>query len=77
MKDCFETKGLRTTAGSPRLAEHVPTVDAVSVARLEAAGAILFAKTNTPALAMDWQTYNPIFGTTCNPWDTSRTPGGS
>ncbi|HEY8155100.1 MAG TPA: amidase [Myxococcota bacterium] len=77
VKDCFETKGLRTTAGSRRLAEHVPTSDAVAVARLEAAGAILFAKTNTPSLAMDWQTYNPLFGTTCNPWDVSRTPGGS
>jgi amidase len=77
VKDCFETKGLRTTAGSPRLAEHVPTADAAAVARLEAAGAIVFAKTNTPPLAMDWQTYNPLFGTTCNPWDASRTPGGS
>ena len=77
VKDCFETQGLRTTAGTPRLAEHVPTSDAAAVARLEAAGAILFAKTNTPALAMDWQTYNPLFGTTCNPWDASRTPGGS
>jgi amidase len=77
VKDCFETRGLRTTAGSRRLAEHVPTCDAVAVARLEAAGAIVFAKTNTSALAMDWQTYNPLFGTTCNPWDASRTPGGS
>ena len=77
VKDCFETRGLRTTAGSTRLAEHVPTSDAAAVARLEAAGAIVFAKTNTPALAMDWQTYNPLFGTTCNPWDVARTPGGS
>ena len=77
VKDCFETSGLRTTAGSRRLSEYVPISDAVAVARLEAAGAILFAKTNTPALAMDWQTYNPLFGTTCNPWDASRTPGGS
>jgi amidase len=77
VKDCFETAGLRTTAGSKLLADHVPTADAVSVARLKAAGAIVFAKTNTPALAMDWQTYNPLFGTTCNPWDVARTPGGS
>ncbi len=77
VKDCFETQGLRTTAGSPNLAEHVPTRDAVAVERLRGAGAIVFAKTNTPSLAMDWQTYNPVFGTTCNPWDVSRTPGGS
>jgi amidase len=77
VKDCFETAGLRTTAGTPHLAEHVPTADAVAVARLQAAGAIVFAKTNTPPLAMDWQTSNPLFGTTCNPWDVARTPGGS
>ncbi len=77
VKDCFETAGLRTTAGSPRLAEHVPGSDAAAVARLQAAGAIVFAKTNTPALAMDWQTHNPLFGTTTNPWDATRTPGGS
>ncbi len=77
VKDCFETQGLRTTAGAPSLAEHVPARSAVAVERLEAAGAIVFAKTNTAMLAMDWQTHNPLFGTTCNPWDTSRTPGGS
>jgi amidase len=77
VKDCFETRGLRTTAGSPRLADHVPDEDAVAVARLAAAGAIVFAKTNTPTLAMDWQTHNPLFGTTCNPWDAQRSPGGS
>jgi len=77
VKDCFETRDLLTTAGSRRLAEHVPKSDAAAVARLEAAGAILFAKTNTPRLAMDCQTYNPLFGTTCNPWDASRTSGGS
>jgi len=77
VKDCFETQQLRTTAGSSRLAEHVPARDAIAVERLRAAGAIVFAKTNTPTLAMDWQTYNPLFGVTCNPWDESRTPGGS
>jgi amidase len=77
VKDCFETKGLRTTAGTQRLCEHVPAADAIAVARLEAAGAVLFAKTNTPSLAMDWQTHNALFGTTCNPWDAARTPGGS
>jgi amidase len=77
VKDCFETAGLRTTAGAPQLADHVPTRDAVAVARLRAAGAVIFGKTNTPTLAMDWQTHNPVFGTTGNPFDLARTPGGS
>ena len=77
VKDCFETQGLLTTAGSERLKAHVPERDAVAVARLKAAGAIVFAKSNTPTLAMDWQTYNPLFGTSNNPWDVARTPGGS
>ena len=77
VKDCFETAGLRTTAGASQYAHHVPDEDAVAVARLRAAGAIVFGKTNTPAMAMDWQTYNDVFGTTCNPWDAERAPGGS
>jgi amidase len=55
----------------------VPATDAVAVARLRAAGAVIFGKTNTPTMAMDWQTYNPVFGQTGNPWDLARTPGGS
>jgi amidase len=77
VKDVFETAGLRTTAGSRRYAEHVPESDAVAVQRLRDAGAIVFGKTNTPSLAMDWQTFNAVFGTTRNPWDAARTPGGS
>jgi len=77
VKDVFETAGLRTTAGAKPLAEHVPERDADAVQRLTGAGAIIFGKTNTPAWAMDWQTYNEIFGTTRNPWDLERTPGGS
>lgn len=77
VKDCFETAGLRTTCGAPELADHVPDVDAVTVARLRAAGAIVFGKTNTPTYTSDIQTTNPVFGTTNNPWDTDRTPGGS
>src|SRR5688500_18799840 len=68
VKDCLETAGLRTTAGAPEFADHVPTRDADAVARLRAAGAIVFGKTNVPAYAADCQTYNPIFGTTNNPW---------
>jgi amidase len=77
VKDTFETAGLRTTCGVPELAGHVPAADAISVARLRAAGAVIFGKTNTPTWAGDWQTTNPVFGTTNNPWDPTRTPGGS
>jgi amidase len=77
VKDVFETAGLRTTAGSPDLAQHLPDRDAVIVRRLNDAGAVIFGKTNTPTMAGDGQTYNEVFGTTNNPWDLSRTPGGS
>jgi len=77
VKDTVETAGLRTTAGAPLHAEHVPAQDAPAVARLKAAGAIVFGKTNIPVFAMDLQTYNPIFGATNNPWDVTRSPGGS
>ena len=77
VKDSFETAGLRTTSGAPALADHVPETDAVAVARLKAAGAIVFGKTNLPLYADDLQSYNELFATTCNPWDRSRTPGGS
>ncbi|MEE9607928.1 MAG: amidase [Myxococcota bacterium] len=77
VKDCFETAGLRTTAGAPEYARHVPREDAIAVRRLVEAGAVVFGKTNTPALAADWQTYNALHGTTRNPWDPERSPGGS
>jgi len=77
IKDTFETEGVRTTAGAPELKDHISKVDAVAVARLRAAGMVLLGKTNTPAWAGDWQTYNDVFGTTNNPWDPTRTPGGS
>lgn len=77
VKDCLETEGMRTTAGSKMLAEYVPTRDAVAVARLRNAGAIVFGKTNVPEFAGDAQSFNELFGTTNNPWDLTRTPGGS
>lgn len=77
IKDSFETGGLRTTSGSPTLAHHVPECDAVAVARLKAAGAIVIGKTNLPAFAMDTQSYNSVFGVCRNPWDPERSPGGS
>ncbi|HEY2316424.1 MAG TPA: amidase family protein [Streptosporangiaceae bacterium] len=77
VKDVFETEGLVTTSGAPELAQYVPAADALAVARLKQAGAIVFGKSNTPMYAGDWQTYNEVYGRTSNPWDTSRTAGGS
>jgi len=77
IKDSYETAGLLTTAGFPPLKKYVPDQDATPVARLKAAGAVIVGKTNLPVLAGDFQTRNPIFGRSNNPWDTARTPGGS
>lgn len=78
VKDSFETEGVRTTSGgTPELMSHVPAADSVVGARLKAAGAIVFGKTNLSTQAMDIQTYNAAFGTTNNPWDAGRTAGGS
>ncbi|MEM9711358.1 MAG: amidase family protein, partial [Actinomycetota bacterium] len=77
IKDSFETAGLRTTSGAPELATHVPERDADPVARLRDAGAVIVGKTNLPLYAGDFQSYNDVFGTSANPWDTTRTVGGS
>jgi amidase len=77
IKDAIEVQDLRSTGGAAELTDHVPSADAVAVARLRAAGAVIFGKTNVPRWSGDIQTYNEIFGTTNNPWDVNRTPGGS
>src|SRR5215213_8873080 len=77
VKDSFSTAGMRTTSGAPALADHVPTEDAAPVAAVRRAGAVVWAKTNLPIYAGDMQSYNEVFGTTNNPWDLERTPGGS
>src|SRR3984957_17251634 len=77
VKDVWETEGLVTTAGAAELREYVPATDALAVARLKAAGAIIFGKTNTPLYAGDFQTFNDVYGITRNPWDVTRTAGGS
>ncbi|QXJ25673.1 amidase [Actinomadura graeca] len=77
IKDSIEVAGMRTTGGSARWGHHVSTADAEAVARLKDAGAVVFGKSNLPADARDWQTYNEIYGTTNNPWDPARGPGGS
>lgn len=77
IKDNYRTKGIRTTAGYQPLANHVPDQDAEIVKLLKAEGAIIIGKTNLSVLAMDMQCDNSIFGKTNNPWDTSKTTGGS
>ena len=77
VKDLEDTAGLRTTYGSPLFADHVPDADSIIVQRLRAAGAVIVGKTNTPEWGAGSQTFNPVFGATRNPWDLTRTPGGS
>jgi amidase len=77
IKDSFETAGLKTTCGAPIWRDHVPQANADAVQRLVDAGAVIVGKTNTPIFAGDVQTFNDLFGTTNNPWDLTRTPGGS
>jgi amidase len=77
IKDTFEVAGVTTTAGSPALRSHVPARDAAVVARLRASGMVVLGKTNVPLFAADWQSYNAVYGQTNNPWDVTRTPGGS
>lgn len=77
VKEAFNVAGLPTTWGFPSGKEWRPAEDALIVARAKAAGAIILGKTNVPVGLADWQSYNDIYGTTNNPWDVGRTPGGS
>lgn len=77
IKDTFPTAGVKTTYGSKEYADNVPKEDALAVSRLKREGAIIIGKTSTPPLGADHQTFNEIVGTTNNPWDLTRTPGGS
>jgi amidase len=76
-KDLVETAGIRTTYGSPIYADYVPERDTLMVERVKQAGAIPVGKTNTPEFGAGSQTFNPLFGATCNPYDVTRTCGGS
>jgi amidase len=76
-KDLQPTAGIRTTFGSPVFRDYVPAEDSPLVARLKSAGAITIGKTNTPELGAGSQTFNPVFGPTLNPYDTTKTCGGS
>ncbi|MDX1433196.1 MAG: amidase, partial [Gammaproteobacteria bacterium] len=77
VKDLFLTRGMRTTFGSPIHAGHVPDEDSLIVERERRAGAIILGKTNTPEFGAGAQTFNPVFGATRNPYDTTLTCGGS
>ena len=76
-KDLVDTAGIRTTRGSPFYRDHVPTRDALIVTRIRAAGAITCGKTNTPEFGAGSQTFNSVFGATRNPYDVTKTCGGS
>ena len=77
IKEAFDVSGLPTTWGEPAQRNNVAQNDATVVERLKAAGAHFMGKTNVPLRLADWQSYNDIYGTTNNPWDTARSPGGS
>ncbi len=77
VKESFDVAGLPTTWGIPSYKDFIASQDALAVARVKAAGAVILGKTNVPIFLGDWQSYNDIYGTTNNPWDLSRTPGGS
>jgi amidase len=76
IKESFDVGGLPTTWGDPDIS-YVAEHDDLVVERLKAAGAVIFGKTNVPHLLLDFQSYNDIYGVTNNPWDRTRTPGGS
>ncbi len=77
IKDALETAGLRSTGGATELSEHVPAADAPVVAAVREAGAVIYGKTNLPRWSGDIQSFNDLFGTTTNPWNADRVPGGS
>ena len=77
IKDCIDVAGLPGTAGVEAFANRVPESDSRLAARVREAGAVIMGKTNVPPYAADWQSSNPVFGRTNNPWDLGRTPGGS
>lgn len=77
LKESNDRVGTPSTWGFPRLRENRPTEDALAVKRLEQAGAVIFGKTNVPVALADFQSYNEVYGTTGNPWNPGRVPGGS
>ncbi len=77
IKESYDVVGMPTTWGVPQYKDNYPQKNAVAVTRFLSAGVVLFGKTNVPLYLADWQTFNEIYGTTNNPWDLTRVPGGS
>jgi amidase len=77
LKESYDVVGMPTTWGVPEFKDNIATKNALAVDRLLGTGAVLFGKTNVPWMLQDWQSYNEIYGTTNNPWDLTRAPGGS
>ena len=77
VKESYDVAGTPTTWGAPHLKDNIATKDALSISRLKDAGVVIFGKTNVPLMLSDFQSYNDVYGTTNNPWDLSRVPGGS
>ncbi len=77
VKDGYDTAGLRTTYALPMFRNYTPARDAQVVTRLKRAGAVIFGKSNLPLASFDWQCHHPNYGRAKNPWDLSKTPGGS
>ena len=76
-KESFDWSGTASTWGDMRFKDNIASADAVAITRLTAAGAVIYGKTNVPLMLADWQSFNAIYGTTNNPWDVTRVPGGS
>jgi amidase len=76
-KESFDWTGTPSTWGDPRFRDNIASSDAVAITRLTQAGAVIYGKTNVPLMLADWQSFNTIYGTTNNPWDLTRSPGGS
>ena len=77
VKESYNIAGLPTTWGFPAQKDFMPADDALSISRVKQAGAVILGKTNVPLGLADWQSFNEIYGTTSNPYDLDRTPGGS
>lgn len=77
IKESFDWRGTPSTWGDPKFRDNIATEDAVAVSRLAKAGANVYGKTNVPLMLADWQSFNSVYGTTNNPWDVTRAPGGS
>ncbi len=77
LKESYNVAGSPTTWGDPALKDNVTSTSALAVERLEKAGVVVFGKTNVPLMLADWQSYNEVYGTANNPWNTALTPGGS